>query len=175
MQKPAPTTQLTCAWPVWPHVGTVPHQPPGLLTPHPGQAAHTESALMYHVWVGTYDAGEYARYQLRLLDGPATLASEETEGPEPEPTPDCRQAMIRAGFPSSVGLCAAAEPYCAAAAIRAGQPSSVSLCQGVVSECAVAMIEAGYASSIARCRGVDAACAVQMIRSGYSSRVTQCC
>jgi hypothetical protein len=125
----------------------------------------------YFVWVGSYRTGYQAPYELTLGQGAQTYVQAPAE---PVRDPDCAQAMIRAGYSSSIGNCMGVETQCALAMINAGYPSSVPNCRGVDSQCAVTMVQAGYPSSVPNCQGVEPACALAMIQQGYPSRVAEC-
>jgi len=113
----------------------------------------------YRIWVGSYREGESARYELGFSELPA-------EGDvgrvriDPAPVvrvrgrghrrgrrraPDCREAVLAAGHPSSSLIhCEDVDPYCAVAVINAGHsPASLIHCDGVDRRCAVSMMENG--------------------------------
>jgi hypothetical protein len=123
----------------------------------------------YYVWVGAYNAGESAPYHLSMVE-----YSVQTPVPQgPVRTPECTQAMIRAGYSGGdLVYCDNVDASCAVAMIDARYSGSdVRYCAGVEPQCAVAMVNARYAGSdIAYCQGVEPGCALAAIERRYSAR-----
>ncbi|MCB9636754.1 MAG: hypothetical protein H6721_31975 [Sandaracinus sp.] len=146
----------------------------------------------YAVYVGTYQRGRRARYELVLSEQPAQQPAYVAQAPAPRATatvrvaapeprrraPDCRQVLLEVGQHASyLNQCEGAEPYCAAALLRAGQhPSFLNQCRGVQPDCAVTLMEVGqHPSYLNQCRGVQAECSVALLRSGqHPSYLSQC-
>jgi hypothetical protein len=103
-------------------------------------------AGVYQVYVGNYNRGEIASYQLMLTELDVQAAPPVYAQAEPPPPPaDCRGTLLSMGHPGS----------------------SLMFCDGVGQECAVALLRAGHPpSSLIHCSGAQPACAVQMMESG---------
>ncbi|MBX3273906.1 MAG: hypothetical protein KF729_26845 [Sandaracinaceae bacterium] len=111
----------------------------------------------YRVYVGSYRAGESARY--RLL-----VSAERAEAPRPDvarraprdaPPAPCRTVVIEMGHNPVQGMhCDGAEPRCAEALLRAGHsPAQLLHCRGVEPACAVASLRAGHSpAQLLHCR-----------------------
>ncbi len=126
----------------------------------------------YYVWVGAYNPGQQAPYQLRYLEyDDAPVQAEPAAPVGPSRTPACTQAMLRRGYSGSdLAYCEGVDARCSVAMIQRGYSGSdVQYCRDVEPTCAEAMIQRGYSGSdVQYCRGVDPGCATAAIQRGYS-------
>lgn len=147
----------------------------------------------YAVYVGTYQPGHRANYNVQLSERPAAAVVQApavtvqtgypppTYAPQgypapvvyaqaaPPAPPSCRAVLLERGHPASqLSYCEGAEPYCAAALLRAGHhPANLVHCQGVPPQCAVTLLEQGHhPANLVHCEGAEPACADQVLRSG---------
>ena len=113
-------------------------------------------AGVYRIYVGNYQPGTVATYQLLLSElGPSGYAQAAPPPPAVEAVPDCRGTLLQVGQPaSSLMFCQQAEPYCAEAVLRAGRPATdLIFCRDVDPTCATQLIGAGRSSSeLIHCR-----------------------
>lgn len=107
----------------------------------------------YEVFVGTFQRGAVADYQLEISEiAPAGAVA--AAPPQPAP-PDCRERLLAAGHHAAhLTHCEGAEPYCAEALLAAGHhPAHLVHCRGVQARCAVALIRSGnHPATLGNCR-----------------------
>lgn len=148
---------------------------------NPQLAGHFPAGT-YAVYVGTYQAGARATYDISMSERRAQVRSAnrapqtaQRQAPRTAQTrvqgPNCQEILLQRGHaPSGLRHCQNAEPYCAQALLTRGHaPSGLRHCQNVDRVCAETLLERGHApSGLRHCQNVDRACAVALLGAGHA-------
>lgn len=145
------------------------------------QLAGRFPAGTYAVYVGTYQAGARATYDISMSERrPQTRVA--TQAPRARPAqqrgPNCQEILLQRGHaPSGLRHCQNAEPYCAQALLQRGHaPSGLRHCQNVDRVCAETLLGRGHAPSGLRfCQNVNRECAVALLGAGHAPSALRNC
>lgn len=147
---------------------------------NPQLAGHFPAGT-YAVYVGTYQSGARANYEISMSERrPQAQARARTQAPRAVQAqgPNCQQILLQRGHaPSGLRHCQNAEPYCAQALLERGHaPSGLRHCQNVDRVCAETLLGRGHAPSGLRyCQNVDRGCAVALLGAGHAPSALRNC